>query len=77
MLCGYTHGLYDTHLHGWRKLSFVIPKFIGGASSRTETVWLNYDESGQRIRQNLAVIAAFERLNGDGLRVMPGLAFGH
>jgi DNA adenine methylase len=65
MVCGYRYGLYDTQLHGWRRVSFPTTKSLGGRKERTETVWLNYDESGQRISQNLAVIAAFEQLQGD------------
>ena len=63
MVCGYPHGLYDTQLHGWKKVSFPTSKsWAGGKQLRTETVWLNYSHNGQQIKQNLGVITAFEQL---------------
>lgn len=62
LVCGYEHGLYDVQLLGWRKKKFKVSKSIGGRAPRTEVVWMNYDEAGSRIDQDLELIHAFEAL---------------
>lgn len=62
LVCGYEHGLYDVQLQGWRKLVIPTSKSMGGRAPRTEIVWMNYDKNGQKIKQNLKLIQAFERL---------------
>jgi DNA adenine methylase len=61
-VCGYEHGLYDVQLLGWRRQTFQVQKSYGGRALRTEVVWMNYDEAGDRINQDLDLIQAFERL---------------
>ena len=46
MVCGYDHSLYDLQLLGWRKKRFRVKAGIGGKASRTEFIWMNYDENG-------------------------------
>ena len=60
MVCGYEHGLYDVQLLGWRRQEFRVSKSFGGRAPRTEIVWLNYDETGKRLRQDFSLIQAFE-----------------
>lgn len=62
MLCGYPHSLYDLQLLGWRRQAFRVSKNIGGPKSREEVVWMNYDDHGDKIRQDLGLIRAFEQL---------------
>jgi len=62
MLCGYEHGLYDVQLLGWRREVFQVSKCFGGRAPRTEVIWMNYDENGNKINQDLKIIRAFERL---------------
>jgi len=62
MVCGYQHGLYDTQLHGWRRVPFPVTKSLGGRKERTEIVWMNFDHNGQRLQPNLKLIQEFERL---------------
>lgn len=54
MLCGYESPLYADKLHRWRRLDFRASASLGVAkrarASRRETVWLNYDERGKRLR---------------------------
>lgn len=62
-LCGYEHGLYDIQLLGWRRI--VIPTIktaCGLRAPRREIVWMNYDENGQIIKQDLKLINSFEKL---------------
>jgi site-specific DNA-adenine methylase len=62
MVCGYEHGLYDVQLLGWRRQTFKVNKSFGGQEPRTEVIWMNYDEAGNRLDQDLGLIQAFERL---------------
>jgi DNA adenine methylase len=62
MVCGYEHGLYDVQLLGWRRVTFNVKTFLGGQAPRTEVIWMNYDETGAKIDQDLGLIQAFERL---------------
>ena len=62
MVCGYGHGLYDVQLLGWRRHTFKVKKSFGGQAPRTEVIWMNYDEAGNRLDQNLELIQAFEKL---------------
>jgi DNA adenine methylase len=62
MVCGYEHGLYDVQLSGWRRETFKVSKCYGGRAPRTEVIWMNYDEAGIRISQDLDLIRAFEEL---------------
>ena len=61
-LCGYEHGLYDIQLLGWRRHTFPVSKSIGGSAPRTEVVWMNYDENGNKIEQDLKLVRGFEEL---------------
>lgn len=63
MVCGYEHGLYDVQLLGWRRQTFQVQKSYGGRAPRTEVIWMNYDEAGNRIDQDLELIQAFEQLS--------------
>jgi DNA adenine methylase len=62
LVCGYPHGLYDVQLLGWRRVSFAVAKRIGGWQPRTQLIWMNYDEMGNKLSQDLKLIRAFERL---------------
>jgi len=62
MVCGYEHGLYDVQLLGWRRQEFNVLKAYGGRKPRTEVIWMNYDDTGKRLRQDLSLIQAFEKL---------------
>ena len=62
LVCGYPFGLYDTQLLGWHRVSFPVTKTIGGCKPRTEVVWMNYDEQGNKLHQDLDLIKAFEDL---------------
>ena len=62
MLCGYRHGLYDTQLLGWRRVAIPMTKCFGRRVPRSEIVWMNYDENGDKLTQDLELIEAFERL---------------
>jgi hypothetical protein len=62
LLCGYEHGLYDVQLCGWRRKTFPVTKSFGGRKPRTEFVWMNYDEAGNRLSPKLDIIRAFEGL---------------
>lgn len=62
MVCGYEHGLYDVQLLGWRRQTFKVNKSFGGRAPRTEVIWMNYDETGKRLDQDLGLIQAFEKL---------------
>lgn len=61
-LCGYEHGLYDIQLLGWRKHTIQASKSVGGKAPRTEVVWMNYDEDGNKITQDLELVRGFEEL---------------
>jgi DNA adenine methylase len=62
MVCGYAHGLYEVQLLNWRRVEFVVAKSLGGRRNRTEVVWMNYDEQGEKLPQCLDLIEAFCRL---------------
>ena len=62
MVCGYEHGLYDVQLLGWRRQEFKVSKCYGGRAPRTEVVWMNYDEAGNRLRHDAKLIREFEGL---------------
>jgi DNA adenine methylase len=62
-LCGYEHGLYDVQLMGWRRVVIPTMKSMGGRVPRKEIVWMNYDEHGQKIQQDLELIKSFEKLS--------------
>jgi DNA adenine methylase len=63
MVCGYSHPLYDVQLMGWKKKTFKVRKSLGGKAPRTECVWMNYDEAGKRIDQNLQLVDSFTSLS--------------
>jgi DNA adenine methylase len=62
MVCGYEHGLYDLQLLGWQRKVFQVSKCYGGRAPRNEVIWMNYDENGEKISQDLGLIRAFEQL---------------
>ena len=54
VLSGYQNDLYDdvARNHGWRQVDFELPNNASSKKKKerkTESVWMNYDESGDRI----------------------------
>ncbi|MCX5742963.1 MAG: DNA adenine methylase [Proteobacteria bacterium] len=52
VICGYENDLYANGLRGWRQESFPVKACMateGSRTSRTELLWLNYDENGKRL----------------------------
>jgi DNA adenine methylase len=52
VLCGYGNALYDDKLKGWRRIEIKTKTNMSQrdrAEDRTEVLWLNYDENGERL----------------------------
>lgn len=53
ILCGYTTPLYNERLARWRNVPLMKPASLavhGNKPTRTEMLWLNYDETGNRLK---------------------------
>lgn len=51
MLSGYECDLYKRHLGSWRRHTFEVTSSASSVhAARVETVWMNYDEAGNRLQ---------------------------
>ena len=58
--------MYDLALFAWRRLNIKANMCIRCRGERTEVVWMKYDETGEKITQNLELIEALAGLPAQG-----------
>ena len=58
LLCGYEHPLYREQLSHWRRIDFkTCAQVARNRPPRTETIWLNFDETGLLLRKPPTIFA--------------------